>query len=102
MNSHSKAAAFDGDESKNIILERFIVAGSGGIAFVGAGFQGIAHVERSQIGHLELFSDRSCLLVALESRANDFIEIFVELGGFRGYSGLGVIPLQQLVFKREK
>ena len=102
MNSHAKAAGFDGDESENIILKRLIVAGAGGIVFVGIGLRGIAHVERSQVGHLELFGDRSRLFVAFERGANHFIEIFVERGGFRGYSGFGVIPLQQLVFEREK
>lgn len=101
VHGHAEASALRGQESEEVILQRFVVAVSA-VRFFGVGFRRIADVEASQVGHFEFFGDGSGLLVALQGRADDLHQIIVERRGFRCHAALGVVALEELFFEGEE
>src|SRR5271169_363100 len=97
VNSHSEAATLGGDEAEDIVLERLIIAGAGP-GFLGFGLRGVADFQGTKIRHLEFLGDGAALPMALESRADDLIQVLGESGGTGGDSALRIVALEETIF----
>ena len=102
MHRHIQPSAFGGDEAENVVLQRAVIAGAGGVDFFGVGFRRIADGKRTQVRHLEFLGDGAAVLLAQKRRFDHLFQILVERGQLRRHAGFSVVSRQKFGFQREE